>query len=231
MGGSRGSTGRSRNCERKVFREFGLRRIIARLFPRVCCAPVKYHGIPCDDVLNWRIWVWPFKLKPIARGLLIQRRKFRRELTVVVDELRVHRPAIGVRSYGRVTGRDLFQKCFRMICSRHLSLRYDPSSWVGMWLTLYRKGPVRSPGAFPESSWNQWPVTGNRFRASNCRFCRQLPHRSQWAAPLMIVHFAYSVIAELDESLAGHEQHHQPHDHAAEASHIGSYIDRLAETF
>jgi hypothetical protein len=48
---------------------------------------------------------------------------------------------------------------------------------------------------------------------------------------LMIVHFAHSVIAELDESLAGHEQHHQPQHHAAEAAHIGSYIDRLAETF
>jgi hypothetical protein len=48
---------------------------------------------------------------------------------------------------------------------------------------------------------------------------------------LMIVHFTHSVIAELDESLAGHDQHHQPHDHAAEAAHIRFNIDRLAETF
>src|ERR1700735_5613376 len=102
MGGSRGDAGRSRNCERKAFRDFGLRSISAPLFPGVCRAPVKYHGIPCDDVLKWRKRVWPFKLKPIERGLLIQRRKYRREHTAVVDEVRVHGPAIGVRNYGRI---------------------------------------------------------------------------------------------------------------------------------
>src|ERR1700676_468452 len=170
MGGSRGDAGRSRNCEWKAFRELGLRSIGARLFPGVCRAPVKYHGTPCDDVLKWRIRVWPFKLKPIERGLLIRGRKYRREHTVVVDEVRVHRPAIRVRSYGRVTRRDLFQKRFRMICSGHLSLRYDPSSWVGMWFTLYRKAPAGFlPGSLPVSRRHQWPVISNHFRASNFR--------------------------------------------------------------
>jgi len=79
--------------------------------------------------------VWPFKLKPIERGPFIQRRKYRREHTVVVDE--VHRPAIGVGSYGRVTRRDPFQKRFRM---------------MSMWLdTIIGKDRSFPPGSLPSS--------------------------------------------------------------------------------